>query len=45
MATYQYEGDPRPGIQILDLYAAIDDYFDEVINPVELFELINAYFE
>ena len=45
VATYQYEGDPRPGIQILDLYAAIDDYFDEVINPVELFELINAYFE
>ena len=45
VATYQYEGDPMPGIQILDLYAAVNDYFDEVINEVQLFVLINAYFE
>ena len=40
----QYDTDGTPGISILELYAAIDDYFDGEINPVELFELIDAYF-
>ena len=42
---YEDRGDSRPGIQILDLYAAINDYFDGVINEVQLLELINAFFE
>ena len=45
MDEYEDRGDSRPGIQILDLYAAINDYFDEVINEVQLLELINAFFE
>ena len=34
----------QPGIQISELFDAIDDYFDGQINISELFEVIDAYF-
>ena len=39
-----YDTDGVSGIQILELYAAINAYFDGDINSLELFELVNAYF-
>ena len=33
-----------PGIQISELFEAIDDYFDGEISISQLFEVIDAYF-
>ena len=40
-----YDTDGTPGIQIDELFDAIDDYFDTKINIDELFAVIDAYFE
>ena len=39
-----YDTNGTPGIQISELFDAIDDYFDSQINISELFEVIDAYF-
>ena len=39
-----YDTNGTPGIQISELFDAIDDYFDGQINISELFEVIDAYF-
>ena len=39
-----YDTNNTPGIQISELFVAIDDYFDGQINISELFEVIDAYF-
>ena len=39
-----YDTNNTPGIQISELFDAIDDYFDGQINISELFEVIDAYF-
>ena len=39
-----YDTNGTPGIQISELFVAIDDYFDGQINISELFEVIDAYF-
>ena len=40
-----YDTNDTAGIQIDELFAAIDDYFEGQINIDELFEVIDAYFE
>ena len=39
-----YDTNGTPGIQISELFDAIDDYFDEEISISQLFEVIDAYF-
>ena len=39
-----YDTNNTPGIQISELFVAIDDYFDGEINISQLFEVIDAYF-
>ena len=39
-----YDTNGTPGIQISELFDAIDDYFAGVINISQLFEVIDAYF-
>ena len=39
-----YDTNNTPGIQISELFDAIDDYFDGEITISELFEVIDAYF-
>ena len=41
-----YDTNGTPGIQIDELFSAIDAYFDgEITDISDLFEIINAYFE
>ena len=42
-----YDTDGDPGIQIDELFTAIDDYFDDSVdlNIDDLFEIIDAFFE
>ena len=40
----RYDTDGTPGISIAELFAAIDDYFENRISIAELFEVIDAYF-
>ena len=44
MAVQDYDTDGTPGIQIDELFAAIDAYFDNLIDIDALFEIIDAYF-
>ena len=44
MAVKDYDTNLIPGIQIGELFEAIDDYFDGEIDIDELFEVIDAYF-
>ena len=39
-----YDTNGTPGIQITELFDAIDDYFENGISISELFEVIDAYF-
>ena len=39
-----YDTNGTPGIQISELFDAIDDYFDEEISISQLFEVMDAYF-
>ena len=43
-AVRDYDNDGDPGIQIDELFDAIDDYFEEKIDIDKLFEVIDAYF-
>ena len=40
----RYDTNGVEGIQIDELFDAIDDYFDAKITKIELFGLIGAYF-
>ena len=45
MEVQDYNRDGESGIQIDELFAAIDDYFDNLIGIDLLFDVIDAYFE
>ena len=40
----RYDTNGIPGIQITELFEAIDDYFAGELSISELFEVIDAYF-
>ena len=44
MAVQDYDDNNTSGIQLEELFAAIDDYFDEEISISDLFDIIDAYF-